>query len=138
MAGDEVADAATLGVIRAKVARMSALLAARDPAIVDELWSPGFRLVGSEHGEIAEDRPRLERLFAMLFARPVAYGFDFTTFAVGRQGDIAWLFADGHILAQGATETARHPYRLTAVFQRRGEDWQWRLYCGAEPAGPPA
>lgn len=127
-------DDETKEALRAKVARMSALLSDRNPAIVDELWSPGFRLVGSEPGEVAADRPRLEKLFAMLFARPVRYGFDFASFAVDRQGDVAWLFAEGDLLANGTEGVARHPYRLTAVFLRVGGDWQWRLFSGSEPA----
>jgi len=46
--------------ILSKLDRLSALVFARDPAIVDELWSDlGFRLVGSEQGESAETRDEL-------------------------------------------------------------------------------
>lgn len=120
--------------IRRKVARMSGLLAAHDMAIVDELWSPGFRLIGSEQGEIAEDRAGLERLFTMLFARPVSYAFDFRRFDLAAQSGVAWLFAEGDLVASAADGATRHPYRLTAVFTGGGEDWTWRLFSGSEPA----
>lgn len=127
----------TLEAIRRKIGRMSALLAARDEAIVGEIWSPGFRLVGSEQGEVAADRGRLENLFRMLFARPVRYSFDFAVFEVDRHGDVAWLFAEGDLVAEGGEHKQRFPYRLTAVFVRKDGDWQWRLFSGSEPAGHP-
>lgn len=120
--------------IREKVGRMSDLLVARDMTIVDELWSPGFRLVGSESGEVAEDPKRLAALFAMLFSRPVSYAFDFPRFEVDVEGTVAWLFAEGDLVATGASGIRRHPYRLTAIFVGSGGDWTWRLFSGSEPA----
>ncbi len=115
---------------------MSRLLHDRDPAIVDELWSPGFRLVGSEAGEIAANPDELHALFKMLFARPVRHAFDFSRFDVDREGNIAWLFAEGHLVMTGDAGVSRCPYRLTAIFQHTGTDWIWRLFSGAEPAAP--
>jgi len=126
----------THAAIRRRIDRFSALLTARDTAIVDEIWSPGFRLVGSEPGETADSREALAHLFGKLFARPVRYGFDFATFAVDGNGDTAWLFAEGDLTATGADTTDRFPYRLTAVFVRSGDDWRWRLFSGSEPAKP--
>ncbi len=130
------ADQAVAAAVRARVERFSVLLTARDPLIVDEVWSEGFRLVGSEPGEIAESRAALVALFDKLFARPVRYGFDFARFDVETTGGVAWLFAEGDLVATGADETARHPYRLTAVFVLTGGAWRWRLFSGAEPAKP--
>ena len=49
--------------ILARLDQLGALLFARDPAIVDELWSDlGFRLVGSEPAEIADTREGLAAL----------------------------------------------------------------------------
>ena len=56
-------------VIRRKVERMSDLLFQHDPGVVDEIWSPGLRVVGSERGAIAVDRDQLVKLYGMLFAR---------------------------------------------------------------------
>lgn len=125
------------GGILAKVDLMSALLSARDLRLVDELWSPGFRLVGSEPGEVAETRDQLVRLFTRLFSRPVRYRFDFPAAAVNRSGDVAWLFAEGDLLATADDGTVRRlPYRLTAVFQAVDGAWRWRLFSGSEPAPP--
>jgi len=126
----------TREAIRQRIDRFSALLTARDPAIVDEIWSPGFRLVGSEPGEIADSRQALVHLFGKLFARPVRYGFDFATFAVEANGETAWLFAEGDLMATGADAADRFPYRLTAVFVRSEDGWRWRLFSGSEPAKP--
>ncbi len=122
--------------IRAKVERFSGLLRSQDPAIVDEVWSPGFRLVGSEPGEVADSRDALVTLFGRLFSRPVRYAFDFETFAVEAAGDVAWLFAEGDLVATSDVGSDRYPYRLTAVFLRDGGGWRWRLFSGSEPAKP--
>lgn len=120
--------------IRLKVDQMSALLRNRDMAIVEEIWSPGFRLVGSEIGEVAESREQLLALFEKLFARAVRYAFAFEKFDVNREGNIAWLFAEGDLLADNGKQVDRFPYRLTAIFRMEEGNWRWRLFSGAEPA----
>src|SRR5258707_6036768 len=50
------------------------------PAIVDELWSDlGFRLIGSEPGEIADTRDGLARLMNSLFSRPARLTWSWTS-----------------------------------------------------------
>jgi ketosteroid isomerase-like protein len=126
--------------IRRKVERVSDLLFQCDPRVVDEIWSPGLRLVGSERGEIAEDRNRLVKLFDMLFARAarhaMRYAFDFPKFEVESIGDVAWLFAEGDVTETTLQGVTRRPYRLTAVFEHDDEGWRWRLYSGSEPGSP--
>ncbi len=116
-----------------KVERLSELLFNRDPGIVDELWSPGFRLVGSEKGEIAEDRESLAALMARLFERAQRYALDFSRNEVEVRGDVCWLFAEGDVVLTDIATTTRSPYRLAAVFAREGGEWRWRLFCGSEP-----
>jgi hypothetical protein len=128
----------TARAIREKVERMSDLLFRRDLALADELWSPGFRLVGSEAGEVADDREALLDQFQRLYARPVRYRWEFARFDVQSLGDVAWAFAEGHLTATSDTGVGRFPYRITAVFAHDGIDWRWRLYSGSEPAGAPA
>ncbi|OLP55956.1 hypothetical protein BJF92_02265 [Rhizobium rhizosphaerae] len=113
---------------------MSGLLRSRDPSIVDELWSDGFRLVGSEVGEMATSREQLVALFRKLFTRTVRYAFDFPIVEVDVDGNVAWLFAEGALLADDGEKSERLPYRLTAVFTFADERWRWRLFSGAEPA----
>src|SRR5260370_8940246 len=57
--------------IISRLDRLSALVFARDPTIVDELWCDlGFPLYGSERGERPETRDELRALFQRLFSKP--------------------------------------------------------------------
>ena len=121
--------------ILARLDRLGALLFARDPAIVDELWSDlGFRLIGSEPGEIADTREALAQLMSGLFSRPARLTWSWTDRKVTRQGEIAWLFAEGHVVATAPDRTDRLPYRLVCIFQKIAGTWRWRLFSGSEPA----
>ncbi|CAN7609403.1 nuclear transport factor 2 family protein [Rhizobium sp. LjRoot254] len=119
--------------IYAKLDRASALMFAKDMAIVDELWSNGFRLVGSEVGEIAETRDELEGLVAYVFTAPFRLRWIWDSKPVTIENDIAWVFAQGRV--EFVYDRHVHPaaYRLAAIFRRAGTDWTWRLYSGSEP-----
>jgi N-dimethylarginine dimethylaminohydrolase len=123
--------------ISAKLERLSALVFARDPAIVDELWSgPGFDLYGSEQGERAETRDELVALFANLFAKPYRVCWTWEKTRVKRHGDLAWVCAESQLVVTHSDRTTRNPHRLTGVLQKVGDDWRWRLFSGSEPALP--
>ena len=121
--------------ILARLDRLGELLFARDPAIVDELWSDlGFRLVGSEPGEIADTREGLALLMSSLFARKERLSWSWDDRTVTRQGEIAWVFAEGYVVVTAPERTDRLPYRLVCIFQRVAGDWRWRLFSGSQPA----
>jgi len=84
------ADASDNDAVLARLDRLNELLFARDPAIVDEMWSgPGFRLIGSELGEVAATREDLARLLIGLFTRPARLSWQWHTRIVERHGDVA-------------------------------------------------
>jgi hypothetical protein len=121
--------------ILARLDRLGELLFARDPAIVDELWCDlGFRLVGSEPGEIADTREGLARLMSSLFSRKERLSWSWDDRTVTHQGEIAWVFAEGHVVVTAPERTDRLPYRLVCIFQRVAGDWRWRLFSGSQPA----
>ena len=121
--------------ILAKLDRLGALLFARDPAIVDELWSDlGVRLVGSEPGEIANTREGLAALMSSLFSRKARLSWSWDNRNVTRQGEIAWVFAEGHVVVTAPDRMDRLPYRLVCIFQRVAGEWRWRLFSGSQPA----
>jgi hypothetical protein len=115
----------------AKLDRLNALVHARDPAIVDELWSDlGFRLVGSEVGEIDETRDELVAHMATLFAKPFRVSWAWGQRKVTRHGDLAWVFADSEIvIASSRSDGAQALYRVR-LFQsgmaRLGESQRLR------------
>lgn len=116
-----------------KLDRASELMFARNIAVVDEFWSEGFRLIGSEEGEIVATRDDLVALMNRLFAAPfrVRWNWDDTSFTI--ENDIAWVFAQGHLELVRDSHTDRPSYRLMAIFRRDGDDWKWRLFSGSEP-----
>ena len=48
-------------------------------------------------------------------------------------GDVAWLYAEGHVVISRDASEHRSPYRLTGVLERRAGTWRWRLFHGSEP-----
>jgi len=63
--------------VLAKFDRLGALLFARDPAVVEELWCDvGFSLYGSEEGETVETLAELQTLFQALFAPALPLGLE--------------------------------------------------------------
>jgi hypothetical protein len=117
-----------------KLDRLSTLVFARDPAIVDELWSDlGFRLVGSEEGEIAETRDAVAAHMGILFAKPIRVCWSWDDRKVTRHGDVAWVFAEGCVEIVRPDHTAREPYRALCIFQKVDGRWCWRLFSGSEP-----
>jgi ketosteroid isomerase-like protein len=52
---------------------------------------------------------------------------------VSSVGDVAWLYAEGHVVISGDDSEQRSPYRLTGVLERMAGTWRWRLFHGSEP-----
>ena len=130
-----VGDAEDQAVL-AKLDRLNALIYARDPAVVDELWSDlGFRLVGSEIAEIDETREELAAYMQALFARPIRISWEWRQRKVTRHGDLAWVFADSEIVIASADRMERKPYRMFCIFQKLRDRWYWRAFNGSEPIG---
>ena len=109
----------------AKLDRLNALVYARDPAIVDELWSdlgsPARRVGGG--GEIDETRDELAAHMAALFAKPFQVSCAWGQRKVTRHGDIVWVFADSEIVITHADRTKRKPYRCSRIFQKLDGRW---------------
>jgi hypothetical protein len=127
--------------IHAKMDGAAALIFAKDKAIVDTLWSDGFRLVGSEEGEMASNRDELAGLIDYIFAQKFRLRWRWDSRPVTVEKDMAWVFAEGVVefVYDGRVET--FPYRLVTLFKRSaptgsGSDWIWRLYSGSEPVKP--
>jgi hypothetical protein len=125
-------------LVLAKLDRFSALVSARDPAVVDELSSGhGFRLVGSEAGESAGSREELAALFTAFFAQPYRLGLVWEDRMLTRHDDVAWICAHCQLEIHHPERTECRPYRLVAVFQKIDAVWRCRLFSGSEPATPP-
>lgn len=122
--------------IIAKLDKASALMYARDMNVIGELWSAGFRLVGSEEGELASTYEELQALVSALFGASFRLRWIWDDRSIRIERDTAWVFAQGHlefVYDDPKRPVLSVPYRLVAIFARLGSDWIWRLYSGSEP-----
>ena len=119
--------------IHSMLDRASGKMFAKDISSVDDLWSAGFRLVGSEVDEIAATRDELLGLISYIFSAPFRLRWEWDSRPVIAENDVAWVFAQGHVVFEYPDHVDRLPYRLVAIFRRHGHDWVWRLYSGSEP-----
>lgn len=120
--------------IEAKIDIAARLMFAKDMAIIDELWSDGFRLVGSEEGEIAASRDELVALISYLFTLPFRLRWVFSESpAIIIENEVAWTFSQMHVELVCPDKVISLPYRLVTIFRRVNGAWIWRLYSGSEP-----
>lgn len=121
--------------ILAALHRFGSLLAARDPAIIQEFSPDADTLfVGSEPGELAAGPDQIAEFLRTLLAQPVTIAFEWSEFRASVAGDQAWLFAAGHFVLRSEDGERRGPYRLTGVLRRHGGKWLWLHFHGSEPA----
>jgi hypothetical protein len=121
--------------VLAKLDRLGALLFARDPAVVEELWCDlGFSLYGSEEGETVETLAELQTLLQALFARPYRLAWKWDRRRATCQENLAWIAAEGRLEMTHPDRVEHLPYRMIGVLQRIGGQWRWRLFSGSEPA----
>ncbi|RYE52603.1 MAG: hypothetical protein EOP18_10490, partial [Rhizobiaceae bacterium] len=84
--------------IEAKIDVAARLMFNKDMAVVDELWSDGFRLVGSEELEIAASRDELFELISYLFSLPFQLRWVFSQRPdIIIENDVAWTFSEMHV-----------------------------------------
>jgi ketosteroid isomerase-like protein len=114
--------------------RFEAMVASRDKAILSEFAdAPDSRLIGSELSEVAAGPDEIGRLVQRFFDMPVQIGWEWRTRDVSSVGDVAWLYAEGHVVISDGASEQRSPYRLTGVLERTAGTWRWRLFHGSEP-----
>ena len=114
--------------------RLSALMQARDPAIIELFTDDDTTLlVGSEPGEIARGRMAITTLFAAIFASPNAVHWEWDIIEAARHGDIVWFFAEGSAVLVGLEETVWRAYRLSGVLVQHGGNWRLAQFHGSEP-----
>jgi len=121
--------------IREVLARFNELVTMKDSRVLDEFAADDdVLLVGSEAGEVAAGRQELQTFFVRIFARDVAFSWEWNRVDISHQGSIAWFFADGQVVLTTPEGQQRTPYRTSGVLERKGGRWLWRQYHGAEPA----
>jgi hypothetical protein len=120
--------------IQSALDRLNALVGSKDMGIVNAFDDDAdVLLAGSEADEVMRGKPALTAFFEAMFARPVTIGWDWTRIDGSSQGNVFWLFAEGHAVLDHDGTVTRIPYRLSGVLVRRDGNLHWRLFHGAEP-----
>jgi ketosteroid isomerase-like protein len=90
-------------------------------------------MMGSEEWELGVGRENIRGFFKRLLSRSETYRWEWKWHMLAVSGTVAWILAKGecHTRAEG-TETVS-PYRLSGVFEKRGDTWLWVLFHGSEP-----
>jgi uncharacterized protein (TIGR02246 family) len=91
-------------------------------------------LVGSEAGKRSRGPEEIRAFFERLFSREKTYSWSWEWRSVSVAGPVAWVMVEGVEHVKGGGEEANLPYRMSAVFERRGEGWALRMIHGSEPA----
>ena len=96
-------------------------------------WSddPDAALYGSEISDVALGPAAIRSHLAEYLALPDRLRFTFPERLVLASGNVAWLTADGTVRTE--PDGAEHPYRITAIFARRRDQWLWQLFSGSVP-----
>jgi len=99
------------------------------------LFSPDAEVVmmGSEDWETGVGRENIRSVFKRLLSRRETYRWEWKWHMLAESGSVAWILAKGECHTRaGKTETVS-PYRLSGVFEKRGDSWLWVLFHGSEP-----
>jgi len=90
-------------------------------------------MMGSEDWEMGVGYEGIRTVFKRLLSRRETYSWDWRWRAVSMSGSVAWVLATGDCRTRTGTTEALSPYRLSGVFEKRGEGWFWVLFHGSEP-----
>jgi ketosteroid isomerase-like protein len=81
-------------------------------------------VVASEAGQRWSGTREVKAFFERLFSRPVAYSFSWDWYRVWSAGSVAWVMTEGAEHLKGEHQQASFPYRISAVLERRREEWR--------------
>ncbi|MGA2663765.1 MAG: nuclear transport factor 2 family protein [Nitrososphaerales archaeon] len=129
------ADAETERVVLALLRGFSDSFGAKDVDGALRLFARDAEVVmmGSEDWEMGVGYEGIRAVFNRLLSRTETYRWDWRWRAISTSGSVAWVLATGDCHTRnGETETLS-PYRLSGVFEKRGETWLWVLFHGSEP-----
>lgn len=128
-----MSDAAILDTFAAVFERLTvdrdAAAATAHFAADDDVW-----MSGSAPEELAVGPEAVAELHRTIARSPLTLAFEWDRRIVHREGDVAWVNAAGSMRLEAAGgEPATLPYRVTAVFVRRGGAWRWHTFHGSAP-----
>ena len=91
-------------------------------------------LVGSDKGEVFKGPAAMERWLTALL-RNNRFSWEMDRVDISHHGDTAWAFVEGRMVVKDPAGKLRFkaPYRFSAVLERRGDGWAWRVFHGYAP-----
>ena len=119
------ADANTEAAAVASLTKFSDAYARRDKDALLAVFAPDpdVLLFGTGADEKRIGRAELKAQTDRDFAQSEAASCRWTWHSVSTAGSVAWLAADGVVSARVAGQNLSFPVRLTAVLERRGDQW---------------
>jgi ketosteroid isomerase-like protein len=90
-------------------------------------------MLGSEDWEMGLGSKNLRPVFKRLFSRKETSRWEWKWRSVSSSGAVAWVLATGDVHTQSGKSETLSPYRLSAVFEKRGDKWLWMQFHGSEP-----
>jgi ketosteroid isomerase-like protein len=135
--GTAASDSPATREIFAMLQQLNEGLARRNVNGIMELFavSPEALVIGSKAGKIARGTDELRELFRTIVSAETNTRFDWKSYTVHSEGDVAWLFALADLVHESPEQTSRVPYRMTGLFLRQNGRWKWVQYHGSEPIG---
>jgi ketosteroid isomerase-like protein len=82
--------------------------------------------LGFESDDVAVGLPNVRAFFSRVLERPATYSWEWTRRLVCGTGDIAWLVAEGELIATAAGGGITHSrHTLTGVLVKQNGVWLW-------------
>jgi ketosteroid isomerase-like protein len=76
----------------------------------------------------------VKAFFHSLCEKPFTISWTWKPRIVATVSDAGWIAADGEEIYTIDDDQQRYPFRVTALFERRGDRWLCRHFHGSEPA----
>lgn len=118
------------------LSRLGAAVGSRDREATLALFARDASVVfvGSEAGEQAFGWAELSAWLDRLYARPIAFRWEWSRIEESARGDVVWFLADGDVVETVGSAESRTPYRMSGVAY--GSPPLLALVHGSEPVAP--
>ena len=106
----------------------------RDPDAVLRVCAPDLDLVVvTSEDSLLRGPTELRRFLDHYVEGETTYSWEWDRYDASTAGSVAWLLAEGTEIAASEDHVVRHPYRMTAVLERREGRWLLRQVHGSSP-----
>jgi ketosteroid isomerase-like protein len=107
--------------------------ARRDPEAVLRVCGPDLDAVVTSEEPLLRGPAELRRFLDRYVEGETTYSWEWDRYDVSTAGSVAWLLAEGTEIAASEDHVARHPYRMTMLFEHREGQWLLRHVHGSSP-----